>query len=66
MPHISLTKSGDATELGKTSTNKRTYVIRDFNAKDAGAYVCRTWNDYGESHEETTSITMLGADCERL
>ena len=60
MPHISLTKSGDTTELGKTSTNKRTYVIRDFGAKDAGTYVCRVRNDYGDSSEETTSITMLG------
>ena len=60
VPHISLKKSGDTVELGKTSTNKRTYIIRDFSASNAGTYVCRTWNDYGDSSEVTTTVTMLG------
>ncbi|XP_028408042.1 contactin-6-like [Dendronephthya gigantea] len=59
VPHISLKKSGGTTELGKTTTNKRTYVIRDFSAKDAGTYVCIVRNDYGDSSEVTTTVTML-------
>ena len=59
VPRISLKKSGDTVELGKTSTNKRTYIIRDFSASNAGTYVCRTWNDYGDSSEVTTIVTML-------
>lgn len=60
VPHISLKKSGGTTELGKTTTNKRIYAIRDFSAKDAGTYVCTVRNDYGDSSEVTTSVTMLG------
>jgi hypothetical protein len=60
VPHISLKKSGGTVELGKASTNKRSHVIREFSEKDAGTYVCRTYNDYGDSTEVTTSVTMLG------
>ncbi|CAB4004369.1 contactin-6-like isoform X2, partial [Paramuricea clavata] len=59
VPHISLKKSGSTVELGKASTNKRSYVIREFSEKDAGTYICRTSNDYGDSTEVTTSVTML-------
>lgn len=60
VPHISLTRLGDSMELGKPSHNKVTYVIKTFTAKDAGKYVCRTRNDYGDTSESTTSVTMLG------
>lgn len=59
VPKISLKKKGKDTELGKVLANKRTYVIRRFNAEDAGDYVCTTSNDYGDSSERTTTIQML-------
>ncbi|XP_046841104.1 contactin-5-like [Xenia sp. Carnegie-2017] len=59
VPLVSLTRLGHKEELGKTTSNKRQYVIYNFDAKNAGTYVCRARNSYGDWYEATTTVTML-------